>query len=129
MSSQEQIEAFRRTHFSPNATASFFANFLPAGQQPGTNFFNEAGGNAENPYKETGSAEVGELVADTVMGECGYDEEEEDDLGHYPDGVKRTLTDAQIEIFRHTELQEMLSTPIPPSTFSLLPSPDTRVLI
>lgn len=129
MSSQEQIEAFRRTHFSPNATTSFFANFLPA-DQTGTNFFNE-GGNAENPYKETGSAEVGKLVADTVMGECesGYDEEEEDDLGYYPDGVKRTLTDAQIAIFRHTELQEMLSEPIPPSTFSLLPSPDTRVLI
>ncbi|QIW96387.1 hypothetical protein AMS68_001905 [Peltaster fructicola] len=35
-----------------------------------------------------------------------YDEhEEEDDLGYYPDGVKRTLTDEQIAIFRHTELQ------------------------
>ena len=56
-----------------------------------------------------GSAEAGEHVVDTMMGECGYDEEEEDDLGYYPDGVKRTLTDAQIAIFRHTEYQEMLS--------------------
>ena len=32
---------------------------------------------------------------------------EEDDLGYYEDGVKRTLTDEQIEIFRHSELQEL----------------------
>ena len=31
--------------------------------------------------------------------------DEEDDLGYYADGVKRTLTDEQIEIFRHSELQ------------------------
>lgn len=36
-----------------------------------------------------------------------WDEEEEDDLGYYDDGVKRTLTDEQIEIFRHSELREM----------------------
>ncbi|KAF8430620.1 hypothetical protein BGX38DRAFT_1231963 [Terfezia claveryi] len=41
-------------------------------------------------------------------------EEEDDDLGYYPDGVKRTLTDAQIAIFRHSEIQEMLSTSSPP---------------
>ncbi|KAJ5475291.1 hypothetical protein N7539_008357 [Penicillium diatomitis] len=33
---------------------------------------------------------------------------EEDDLGHYPDGVKRTLTDEQIRIFRHTEVHALL---------------------
>lgn len=33
--------------------------------------------------------------------------EEEDDLGYYEDGVKRTLTDEQIEIFRHSELREL----------------------
>lgn len=32
-----------------------------------------------------------------------------EDLGYYHDGVKRTLTDAQIAIFRHSEIQEMLS--------------------
>lgn len=31
--------------------------------------------------------------------------EEEDSLGYYEDGVKRTLTDEQIEIFRHSELE------------------------
>ncbi|CAM1504522.1 Fc.00g021130.m01.CDS01 [Cosmosporella sp. VM-42] len=33
--------------------------------------------------------------------------EEEDDLGYYEDGVKRTLTDEQIEIFRHSELEAL----------------------
>ena len=33
---------------------------------------------------------------------------EEDDLGYYPDGVKRTLTDEQIQIFRHTEIHELI---------------------
>ncbi|KAF4443552.1 hypothetical protein F53441_11407 [Fusarium austroafricanum] len=33
--------------------------------------------------------------------------EEDDDLGYYSDGVKRTLTDEQIEIFRHSELEAL----------------------
>lgn len=37
-----------------------------------------------------------------------YEAEEEDDLGYYPDGVKRTLTDEQIAIFRHSEEQALL---------------------
>ncbi|KAJ5424735.1 hypothetical protein N7445_010708 [Penicillium cf. griseofulvum] len=31
-----------------------------------------------------------------------------DDLGYYPDGVKRTLTDEQIRIFRHSEIHALL---------------------
>ena len=34
--------------------------------------------------------------------------EDEDDLGCYADGVKRTLTDEQIAIFRHSEIQSLL---------------------
>ncbi|KAL2009595.1 hypothetical protein VTN00DRAFT_5402 [Thermoascus crustaceus] len=38
-----------------------------------------------------------------------FDEEEYDDgLGYYPDGVKRTLTDEQIRIFRHSEIHALL---------------------
>ncbi|KAJ8066043.1 hypothetical protein OCU04_005136 [Sclerotinia nivalis] len=38
-----------------------------------------------------------------------YEEEVEDDgLGYYSDGVKRTLTDEQIAIFRHSEIQAIL---------------------
>jgi hypothetical protein len=33
---------------------------------------------------------------------------EEDDLGYYEDGTKRTLTDEQIAIFRHSEIQALL---------------------
>lgn len=37
-----------------------------------------------------------------------YEEEEDDGLGYYPDGTKRTLTDQQIEIFRHSEIRNLL---------------------
>ncbi|KAI9687249.1 MAG: hypothetical protein M1822_002292 [Bathelium mastoideum] len=37
-----------------------------------------------------------------------FDDEDDDGLGYYPDGVKRTLTDEQIAIFRHTEIQTLL---------------------
>jgi hypothetical protein len=36
-----------------------------------------------------------------------YDPNDEDGLGYYPDGVKRTLTDADIEWFRARELHQM----------------------
>ncbi|KAF2723283.1 hypothetical protein K431DRAFT_201983, partial [Polychaeton citri CBS 116435] len=32
----------------------------------------------------------------------------EDNLGYYPDGTKRTLTDTQIALFHHSELQQLL---------------------
>ncbi|KAG5998961.1 hypothetical protein E4U52_002239 [Claviceps spartinae] len=35
-----------------------------------------------------------------------HDWEDADELGFYHDGVKRTLTDEQIAIFRHSELRE-----------------------
>lgn len=34
---------------------------------------------------------------------------EVDDLGYYEDGVKRTLTDEQVKMFRHSEIQRLLS--------------------
>lgn len=36
-------------------------------------------------------------------------EQENDNLGYYLDGVKRTLTDAQIAMFRFSEMQEIES--------------------
>ena len=38
------------------------------------------------------------------------DQELEDELGYYPDGTKRTLTDDQIAMFRHSEIQQLLKT-------------------
>ncbi|KAF2830993.1 hypothetical protein CC86DRAFT_377916 [Ophiobolus disseminans] len=37
-----------------------------------------------------------------------YYEEEDDSLGYYRDGTKRTLTDEQIAMFRHSEIQAIL---------------------
>lgn len=37
-----------------------------------------------------------------------HDDGEQEDLGYYPDGVKRTLTDEQIRIFRHSEIHALL---------------------
>nr|XP_036587378.1 uncharacterized protein CTRU02_02293 [Colletotrichum truncatum]KAF6798320.1 hypothetical protein CTRU02_02293 [Colletotrichum truncatum] len=34
-------------------------------------------------------------------------EDEDDGLGYYPDGVKRTLTDEQIAMFRHSEMESL----------------------
>ncbi|KAK6398289.1 hypothetical protein LTR65_003369 [Meristemomyces frigidus] len=36
------------------------------------------------------------------------DEADEEELGYYEDGTKRTLTDEQIAMFRHSEIQELL---------------------
>ena len=36
-----------------------------------------------------------------------YPGEEDDGLGYYDDGVKRTLTDQQIEMFRHSEIEQL----------------------
>ncbi|KFY05053.1 hypothetical protein O988_00311 [Pseudogymnoascus sp. VKM F-3808] len=44
--------------------------------------------------------------ATTFLAE-GLAEEEDDNLGYYEDGVKRTLTDEQIAMFRHTELETL----------------------
>ncbi|KAJ5218164.1 uncharacterized protein N7498_000263 [Penicillium cinerascens] len=40
--------------------------------------------------------------------EDNYNYDAEEDLGYYPDGVKRTLTDEQIRIFRHSEIHALL---------------------
>ncbi|OBT89450.1 hypothetical protein VE02_02064 [Pseudogymnoascus sp. 03VT05] len=45
--------------------------------------------------------------ATTFLAE-GVAEEEDDNLGYYEDGVKRTLTDEQIAMFRHTEIETLL---------------------
>lgn len=40
--------------------------------------------------------------------EYAYGEGEEEDLGYYEDGVKRTLSDEQVKIFRHSEIHSLL---------------------
>ena len=36
------------------------------------------------------------------------EDKQDDDLGYYSDGIKRTLTDDQIAMFRHSEIQRLL---------------------
>lgn len=75
----DEILEFHQSHFSSEAIADFGQQFthLPPQETP-----------EEQLYEE-------------------WEEEEDDGLGYYEDGVKRTLTDAQIEIFRHSELREL----------------------
>ncbi|KAI3338301.1 hypothetical protein F4824DRAFT_92893 [Ustulina deusta] len=80
--SQADIESFHATHFSHDALALFESQFL-------------------RPV----------LVHNDNTDYYYYEGEEEDDgLGYYPDGVKRTLTDEQIAIFRHSELEALRRT-------------------
>ncbi|KAG6037747.1 hypothetical protein E4U41_004819 [Claviceps citrina] len=76
--SQNDLVAFHQCHFSADAVANFATKF--------TNL----------PPKDQ----------DTSLDDFdGW--EDDDDLGFYYDGVKRTLTDEQIAIFRHSELREL----------------------
>ncbi|KAL7799429.1 hypothetical protein V8C43DRAFT_302888 [Trichoderma afarasin] len=76
----DELLQFQQRHFSSEATADFAQSF--------TNL----------PPQESSEAYLYEE----------WEEEEEDDgLGYYKDGVKRTLTDEQIAIFRHSELREL----------------------
>ncbi|KAK7914708.1 hypothetical protein PG985_012411 [Apiospora marii] len=78
--SQADIAAFEAEHFSVTALQQFSADFIqPTALTDGTY-------DANDEY---------------------FEGEEEDDLGYYSDGVKRTLTDEQIAIFRHSELETL----------------------
>ncbi|KAK0730432.1 hypothetical protein B0H67DRAFT_478884, partial [Lasiosphaeris hirsuta] len=80
--SEAEMITFHETHFSPSATTHFGSHFL----QPVNSI-----------------ADEGPLDG----GEDEYLEDEDDGLGYYADGVKRTLTDEQIAIFRHSELETL----------------------
>ncbi|KAI5467376.1 hypothetical protein BGZ63DRAFT_398957 [Mariannaea sp. PMI_226] len=75
--SKDDLFAFHEAHFSQNAASLFSSTFL----------------NLSEESRDGIDTEVWE--------------EEEDNLGYYEDGVKRTLTDEQIEIFRHSELEAL----------------------
>ena len=70
------------------ALSSFFYKHFSAGSS--THFAAQFLGPVEDTYEEE------------------YEAEEDDGLGHYSDGVKRTLTDEQIAMFRHSEIESLL---------------------
>ncbi|OAA46934.1 hypothetical protein NOR_02570 [Metarhizium rileyi] len=78
VSANEMLD-FYQSHFSPDAVANF-----------GSDFINVTEKQEADEY----------LTSDAWMNEA-------DGLGYYEDGVKRTLTDEQIDIFRHSELREL----------------------
>ncbi|KAI1152676.1 hypothetical protein F4825DRAFT_418036 [Nemania diffusa] len=78
---QADIESFHAAHFSGDAIGLFESQFLRL------------------DFVHTGDAYCYQYVEE--------EEEEDDGLGYYPDGVKRTLTDEQIAIFRHSELEAL----------------------
>ncbi|KAJ0161903.1 hypothetical protein CTA2_5416 [Colletotrichum tanaceti] len=84
--SNDDLMAFFDTHFSDAAVQAFKSDFF-------------------NPSQHFGAADAGHSFEDGV--DLLEEVEEEDDLGYYPDGVKRTLTDEQIAMFRHSELEAL----------------------
>ncbi|EXJ74210.1 uncharacterized protein A1O5_02505 [Cladophialophora psammophila CBS 110553] len=57
----------------------------------------------QNPVDHTESSRA----AEAIIGEENHDDDR--GLGYYEDGAKRTLTDDQIKMFRHSEIQRLLS--------------------
>jgi hypothetical protein len=53
-------------------------------------------------------------------------EEYDDGLGYHPDGVKRTLTDEQIALFRHTEIQTIIRERLRKRENGGSPEPDSK---
>ncbi|KAJ2903433.1 hypothetical protein MKZ38_009918 [Zalerion maritima] len=77
-----ELLAFYEAHFSDSASQGFQSQFL-------------------EPDRPQESLET-HLQQGTDL-----EEEEDDGLGCYADGVKRTLTDEQIAIFRHSEIEAL----------------------
>ncbi|KAF8425668.1 hypothetical protein EV426DRAFT_701649 [Tirmania nivea] len=103
--SWDQITSFRDRHFSPAAQLSFFTHFIPD-TTPTTSTDCTTTTFAEQHIEA--AADEGEYYDNMDYAYEEHEHEEGHDLGYYPDGVKRTLTDAQIAIFRHSEIQKML---------------------
>lgn len=79
---QAELKTFHEAHFGESVVDNFSHSFLPHDTQ----------------FHQT----LPELEDDD-----GYEDEEDDGLGYYRDGVKRTLTDEQIAMFRHSELEAL----------------------
>ncbi|KAF6838313.1 hypothetical protein CMUS01_04696 [Colletotrichum musicola] len=80
--SNDDLMSFFESHFSQAAVQSFKSDFFSPQKHPDI-------GPSEAPHDG-----------------C-FHEEEEDDLGYYSDGVKRTLTDEQVAMFRHSEIEAL----------------------
>ncbi|KAL2888990.1 hypothetical protein HOO65_030491 [Ceratocystis lukuohia] len=84
------LKRFHDDFFSPASLAAFGANFFPAKLQTGDISARTSNTNTQNED------------------ECTNPGDDYEDLGCYPDGNQRTLTDEQVYMFRQSELKEML---------------------
>lgn len=85
--------AFHNAHFLQPSTSHFTLHFL----QPV---------DPSQPLKPPSSFSTPPATEAHPL-EAEEEENYDDGLGYYPDGVKRTLTDEQIAIFRHSELERL----------------------
>ena len=91
--SKEDLHYFQIEHFHQSSTSTF----------------DHAGREGFTSRDDVISTKNGGLNNDE---ELEYDEDgtyldEDDGLGYYPDGVKRTLTDEQLAMFRHSEIYSL----------------------
>ncbi|KAK7743552.1 hypothetical protein SLS53_004086 [Cytospora paraplurivora] len=84
---EADLFSFHQAHFGQAALSIFVTDFL-------------------KPSKAQQQIESPPQGDDITYYEEGYDDDD-DGLGYYPDGVKRTLTDEQIAMFRHSEIQAL----------------------
>ncbi|PWW74243.1 hypothetical protein C7212DRAFT_36120, partial [Tuber magnatum] len=82
---QQDLSNFHEAHLSLDLREHFTRTFLQPQPQA-------SGGQPEHEPEQPSRDSV----------------EEEDDLGYYPDGTKRTLTSAQVDMFRFSEIQSLL---------------------
>lgn len=104
---QAELVAFYESHFSPLATAHFGGNFLRPRIEDGPDYTAFTCEGAPDLNRSALDDPQGEHYQEGGWEEEEYWEEEDDGLGYYPDGVKRTLTEEQIAIFRHSEMEAL----------------------
>ncbi|KAF2460072.1 hypothetical protein BDY21DRAFT_337317 [Lineolata rhizophorae] len=102
---------FHREHFPPVSLDTFMRNQAATLWKPAV----PAQHASEPPASSDAPAAKGGNATNTGHGqdrhatkEGAHENAEDDGLGYYSDGEKRTLTDDQIAIFRHSEFQEVL---------------------
>ncbi|KAI9886215.1 MAG: hypothetical protein M1823_002011 [Watsoniomyces obsoletus] len=89
---------------TPKCSKSFASTYLLQSQHP-LALYDSTNNHAPPLAHHQPDAEHKEYIQEEENGD--YDSEE-DELGYYPDGVKRTLTPAQVAMFRHSEIHAIL---------------------
>jgi hypothetical protein len=102
---QDDLSHFFESHFSPESVHHFKTQFFRIEGDA----FSQGTVDASTERQASESEGLGAARSKTYENDNDYDVEyeEDDGLGYYPDGMKRTLTDEQIEMFRHSEIEAL----------------------